>query len=304
MAAAPARHRPAGAVRYGGCGMKQFGRCFVLCCLFAALLSQTALANSAPPDHRVAVKVVNGPEELYYLDLLEQSEEEIEIYKREGMDPELLEAMKEAAPDGWQPYTISMAQRGNHFSGDLAGENGMHVFHGWDTPEIFRILIVTKSGERWVSEPMEREVLNSSVKVDWKAGTARITPKWISVGAQFLSTLLPTLVIEGLFLIAFGLASKRNWLVFLIVNLVTQGVLSAVLANPLAQGGFRMVPFYLIFLIPAELLIAAIEANIYRYWFRGQTSRRAFWYGFAANGASYALGWTAVNLVWAGLISL
>lgn len=284
--------------------MKRFGRFFVLCCLFAALLSQTALANSAPPDYRVAVKVVNGPEELYYLDLLEQSDEETEVFEREGMELELLEAMKEAAPDGWRPCTISMTQQGTHFSGDLTGENGLHVFHGWDTPETFRILIVTRSGESWVSEPMEREVLNSSVRVDWKAGTARITPKWISAGIQFLSTLLPTLLIEGLVLIAFGLASKRNLLVFLAVNLVTQGALSAVLAIPLAQGGFRMVPFYLIFLIPAELLIAAIEANIYRHWFRGGTPRRAFWYGFAANGASYATGWVAVNLVWAGLISL
>lgn len=284
--------------------MKRLGRCLALFCLFAVLLHQTAFANSAPPDYRVAVKVVNRPEELYYLDLLEQSEEEIAVFKHEGMDPELLEMMKEAAPDGWRPCTMSTTQWMNHFSGDLAGENGMHVFHGLDTPEIFRILIVTKSGETWVSEPMEREVLNSSVSVDWKAGTARMTPKWISVGIQFLSTLLPTLAIEGVILIAFGLASKRNWLVFLAVNLVTQGALSAVLANPLAQGGFRMVPFYLIFLIPVELLIAVIEANIYRYWFRGRTPRRAFWYGFAANGASYALGWAAVNLVWAGLISL
>lgn len=284
--------------------MKRFGRCFVLFCLFAVLLSSAASANSLPPDYRVAVKVVNGPEELYYLDLLEQSDGPIEIFKREGKDQELLEAMKEAAPDGWRPCMMSTSQWEDHFSGDLAGKNGMHVFHGWHTPRVFRILIVTKSGESWVSEPMEREVLNSSVKVDWKAGTARITPKWVALGLQLLATLLPTLLIEGLVLMAFGLASKRNWLVFLVVNLVTQGTLSAVLANPLAQGGFGMVPFYLIFLIPAELLIAAIEANIYRYWFRGRSPKRAFWYGFAANGVSYALGWVVVNLVWAGLISL
>lgn len=286
--------------------MKQFGKCFVLCCLFAALLSQTALANSAPPDYRVAVKVVHGPEEPYYLDLLEQLGETVRVRDGkgpEGLDPALESMMRQAVPEGWQACTLS-DDNSYSFSGDAAGENGVHIFHGWDMPSEFRILIVTRSGESWVSEPMEREVLNSFIKVDWKAGTARITPKWISVGAQFLSTLLPTLVIEGLFLIAFGLASKRNWLVFLMVNLVTQGVLSAVLANPLAQGGFRMVPFFLLFLIPAELLIAAVEANIYRHWFRGRTPRRAFWYGIAANGASYALGWVAVNLVWSGLISL
>ena len=90
-------------------------------------------------------------------------------------------------------------------------------------PREFRVLVVTASGESWVSEPLAREILNSSVRVDWEGKTVRITPKWVALGIQFLSTLIPTLVIEGLVLIAFGLASKRNWLVFLVVNLATQG---------------------------------------------------------------------------------
>ena len=85
--------------------MKRFGRCFVLFCLFTVLLRSAASANSAPPDYRVAVRVVNGPEEAYYLDLLEQSDEEIEIFERDGLDQELLEAMKDAAPAGWRPCT-------------------------------------------------------------------------------------------------------------------------------------------------------------------------------------------------------
>ena len=52
---------------------------------------------------------------------------------------------------------------------------------------------------------MAREILNSSVRVDWEGKTVRITPKWVALGIQFLSTLIPTLVIEGLVLIAFGL---------------------------------------------------------------------------------------------------
>lgn len=47
-----------------------------------------------------------------------------------------------------------------------------------------------------------------------------------------------------------------------------------------------------------------MEANIYRHKFWGCSGRKAFWYGIAANASSYALGWAAVNLVWAGLISL
>lgn len=286
--------------------MKDFGKRIVFFLAAALLLAGTASANSAPPDCRVAVTVVNGPEEAYYLDLLEELSETVSVRDGKGpggLDPALESLTRQAVPEGWQACTLS-EDNSHSFSGDMAGENGVHIFHGWDMPREFRVLIVTASGESWVSEPLAREILNSSVRVDWEGKTVRITPKWVALGIQFLSTLIPTLVIEGLVLIAFGLASRRNWLVFLVVNLVTQGILSAMLALPLAQGGFGMLPFFLLFLIPGELVIAVVEANIYRHWFRGRSHRRAFWYGFAANGASYALGWVVVNLVWAGLISL
>lgn len=283
--------------------MRRFGRCLALFCLFAVLLSTTALANSAPPDYRVEVKVVNGPEELYYLDLLEEWEGGRMGNPTEELDTELLEAMKQAEPEGWRACTLS--GMGNHFKGDIAGENGVHVFHGMDTPKVFRILIVTRSGESWVSEPLERRVFQSAVTVDWEKGTAKMSPKWVAFGTQLLATLLPTLAIEGLVLLAFGLSSKRNWLVFLVVNLATQGALSAFLASSLIQRDFFYVmSLALLIMIPVEVLIAVAEANIYKHQFQGCSGRRAFWYGITANAASYALGWAAVELVFHGLISL
>ncbi len=282
--------------------MKKHGSRFLLLCLTALFLTGTAHANSMPPDYRVAVRVINAPEELYYLDLLKQLDGGRPGPAPEELDPVLLEAMEQAEPEGWLACTLS--GMGDYFRGDMAGENGLHVFHGLDAPKVFRILIVTKSGESWVSEPIEREILNTSVTVDWETHTARLKPKWVAMGVQLFATLLPTLGIEGLVLMAFGLSSKRNWLVFLSVNLVTQGALSLMLSSALVQGSLYMLPFFLIFMIPVELLIAAVEANIYKLWFRGKSQRRAFWYGFAANGISYALGWVVVNLVWAGLISL
>lgn len=284
--------------------MKRLGRCVILFCVMAVLLTGTASANSAAPDYRVAVKVVNGPEDVYYLDLLEESGGKIETYQLEGMDQGLLEAMKDAIPDGWKPCTTSMSQWEDHFSGDLAGEDGVHVFHGYHTPKVFRIIIVTKSGESWVSNELERKVMQSQVTVDWEAKTASIMPKWAAFGMQLLSTLIPTLVIEGLLLLAFGLASKRNWLVFLAVNLVTQTALSAFLANELLQSGFYALRIYLVIMIPVEIVIALVEANVYKRLMREVSKRRTFWYGITANAASYILGWAAVEVVFAELVSL
>ncbi|MDE7220688.1 MAG: hypothetical protein K2O45_13905 [Oscillospiraceae bacterium] len=266
-------------------------------------MSSAASANSAPPDYRVEVKVINGPEELYYLDLLKQPDGGRLGPAPEELDQELLEAMEQAEPEGWLACTLS--GMGDHFMGDMAGENGVHVFHGMETPKVFRILIVTKSGESWVSEPLERKVFQSAVTVDWEKGTAKMSPVWVAFGTQLLATLLPTLMIEGLALLAFGLSSKRNWLVFLVVNLITQGALSAFLASNLIQRDFFYVmSFALLIMIPVELLIAVVEANIYKHQFQGCSRRRAFWYGITANAASYALGWAAVELVFHGLISL
>lgn len=50
--------------------MRKMGRSFVLFCLAAVLLTGVASANSAPPDYLLAVKVSNGPEGPYYLDIL------------------------------------------------------------------------------------------------------------------------------------------------------------------------------------------------------------------------------------------
>lgn len=284
--------------------MKRFGRCFVLLCLFTVLLSSTASANSAAPDYRVAVKVVHGPEELYYLDLLEQSDGEIEIFNLEGMDQELLEAMKDAVPDGWRPCTMSVSQWENHFSGDLAGKNSIHVFHGWHVPRVFRILIVTKSGESWASEPMERKIMNSTVKVDWAKKTAVMPPMQVLYVLQFLSTLLPTLVIEGLIFFAFRFPGRRNRLVFLLVNLVTQGALSVILCMNVVPGGVKYIELTMLMLIPIELLIALVEALTYMKLLRGQPKHKAFAYGIAANVASYAVGLFTVGPLYTGIVAM
>ena len=284
--------------------MKRFGRCFALFCLFTVLLSSPASANSAAPDYRVAVRVVNGPDELYYLDLLEQSDGEIEIFNREGTDQKLLEAMKDAVPDGWRPCTMSASQWEDHFSGDLAGKNGVHVFHGWHMPRVFRILIVTKSGESWISEPMEREIMNSTVKVDRERKTAVMPPVQVLYVFQFLSTLLPTLVIEGLIFFMFRFPGRRNWLVFLLVNLVTQGALSVILCMNVVPGGGKYIGLMMLMLIPVELLIALVEALAYMKLLRGQPKHRAFAYGITANVVSYVVGLFTVGPLYTGIVAV
>lgn len=64
-----------------------------------------------------------------------------------------------------------------------------------------------------------------------------------------------TLIIEGIVFFLFGYRKKKSWLVFIIVNLITQGILNIVLA-----GNLSPLNSYLIFdLIGGEIVVFIVE---------------------------------------------
>lgn len=284
--------------------MKRIGRCLALSCLFAVLLSSAAFANSAAPDYRVAVRIVHAPEEPYYMDLLGELEGKSQLSRPEGYDLELLDALQKAAPDGWLPCSMSTSLWEEHYSGDIVGKNGSHVYHGFHIPRVFRIAIVTESGESWVSEPMERQLMNTAVKVDWEKKTAVMPPVQVLYVLQFLSTLVPTLLIEGLIFYAFRFPGKRNWLTFLFVNLATQGALSIVLCLNVVGSGGKYIGVTMLVLLPVELLIALGEALAYMKLLRGQPKRKAFLCGITANAASFLAGLFTVGPFYSAIVTL
>ena len=91
--------------------MKRTLRTLTLAALAACLLTVTALADSGPKP-MLTVKVVNAPEELYYLDLLEADRADVQPYdnnRREDedqpLDPALVESLLAAVPEGWHACT-------------------------------------------------------------------------------------------------------------------------------------------------------------------------------------------------------
>lgn len=290
--------------------MRRSVRVLALLCLAAALLSGTAFADFGPKP-QLTVKVVNGPEGAYYLDLLEEgalrggwtgpSWDVEQAMERGEIDPALLAALEAAVPEGWHACA-AQGTGGAPINGGLTGVDGVHTFGYVGVPDVYRVLIVTGSGETWMSETLRRSVLQSSVTVDWAAKTARTPPLWVGYTAQFLSTLLPTLLIEGLILLLFRYAWRRNWKPFLLVNLVTQTALSAFLSVTSLQNGVN--GMFLILFLPAEAAVALAEAGLYRKFLRGHSSRRAFLYGLTANAASAAAGWYILEPMWKWIVRI
>lgn len=284
-------------------------RTAALLCMAAVLLCGTASANSLPPEYMVLVKLSHAPAEPYYLDLLVPENTNGGSYsgpKRETsdypLDKQMLETLTGAVPEGWAAYG-GCESWDRHGTGgywdDLSGENGIHRFEGWHT-DTFRILIATKSGETWVSDQMDRRVVQDTVRVNWATKKVSMPPVWLAVVLQTISTLLPTLAIEGWLLLVFRFDWKRNWKPFLLVNLATQGALAVFLSVKIVQWGayYVTVFFGAIALIPIELVIAFVEAYQYSKRLQGQSERRAFAYGITANAASYILGVVVVPLAW------
>ena len=294
--------------------MKRWFRSLLFLALAVSVLTVTVFADMGPKP-QLTVKVVNPPEEPYYLDILAEgnyadntnpfdglewsySDEEIA-----ALDQDLLKALRAAVPEGWHACTAE-GSTGAPMWGDLyPNEKGLHIFGYMGVPKTYRILMVTKSGESWISEPYVRPSLQSSVKVDWAKKQAFAPPASMSYGLQFLSTLLPTLILEGALFLLMGFnKSKRNILIFLAANLITQVCLFLVLGVTILQRGLGF-SYYMRF-FPMELFILVSETWVYRRFFQEESKTWSTRYGIAANLLSAIAGWFLAEPVWRFIVSI
>lgn len=198
--------------------MKRSLRFCILMVLAAALLTVSAFADTGPKA-QLKVLVKNAPEEPYYLDLLEKgdyqghtygsgdgddtysgldwsySEEEIA-----ALDSELLDALRAAVPEGWHACT-AQGTNGVPMWGDLIGSDAggvrLHSFRYHGVPDTYRIILVTKSGESWVSGVLHRATLQSSATVDWAARIANApSPAMAGLGALAILAAQSTVALD------------------------------------------------------------------------------------------------------------
>lgn len=263
--------------------------CLLLCLI---LLAGTASADTGPKP-AVTITVINAPEGVYYLDLLQQDEDGSPNIDREDYDPALLEGLERWEDEGWYPALV----HGTYppLFGDLVpGEDGTHHFTYFGLPETFRIAVSSASGAQATAEPFTRTVFYTHLTYDWESNT--ITAATSPVGfysLQFLSTLVPTLVVEGILLWLFGFRAKRDWLVFLLVNLVTQAGLHLWIGANLVSVGSH--PLYYLVLVVAEVPILLAELMAYLFLLKEHGKGRRAAYAVCANLASYAAGYLPLH---------
>lgn len=247
----------------------------LVCALLASLALTTFAFADNGPKPQLIVRVKNAPQEPYYLDLLAKGDWDAEDGNRidgidwnydgkeDTLDPDLLALLRDNVPAGWHAC-VAQGTTGAPMWGELYAEgtdasgNALHWFGYVGVPSTYRIILVTESGKVWVSDILNRRVLQSSVTVNWSDDTSAVT---VSVPStipgyllQFVATLVPTLLIEGALLLLFRYSWKKNWETFLLVNVLTQGFLAVASVYVTAHNGVSA--WYLFFfLLPAELII-------------------------------------------------
>ena len=272
------------------------------------------------------MRVENAPQELYYLDLLAEGDWDAEdtdsddgiersyYGKEDTLDPDLLALLRENVPEGWHAC-VAQGTTGAPIYGELYAEstdasgNDLHIFAYHGVPSTYRIILVTQSGKVWLSEALERRVLQSSVTVHWAddAESTTVTVPSTVTGylLQFVATLVPTLLIEGLLLLLFQYSWKQNWKAFLLVNVLTQGLLAVASSSVTAHSGVSA--WYLFcFFLPAEFVVMLVEVFLYsgRGLLTGHSKGRAALYAVTANFASAFLGYHLAMPVWRLVVSI
>ena len=306
--------------------MKRASLRAIVCALLASLALMTVALADFGPKPQLTVRVENAPQELYYLDLLAEGDWDAEdtdsndgiersyYGKEDTLDPDLLALLRENVPKGWHAC-VAQGTTGAPIYGELYAEstdasgNDLHIFGYHGVPSTYRIILVTQSGKVWLSEALERRVLQSSVTVHWADDTENTTVTVPSTVTgyllQFLATLVPTLLIEGILLLLFQYSWKQNWKAFLLVNLVTQGVLAAASSVLNLQNGAALWNYFL-FRLPMEAVVLLIELYLYagRGLLTGHSKGRAALYAVTANFASAVIGYYLAEPVWRFVVSI
>lgn len=275
----------------------------LLLCLLC--LIPTARADIGPKPE-VTITVVNAPEGVLYLDLLAEGTATDSPYpcSIDGCDPAILDNLHSLEGDGWVlAYSTGISNRPPVFGDVRPQEDGTWRYSYLGLPDTFRVAVATADETRAAETPYTREYF-SNIVYDWETNTMReATPAPLRFAVRLLTTLVPTLIIEGILLWCFGFREKRSWTVFLTVNAATQLALHLFLSTPIVLAAQNPL-YYSVLFVPAELVICLTESAAYALLLKECDHYQRIGYAVLANVISAVLGYFPFHLLYDFLKSL
>jgi hypothetical protein len=228
----------------------------VLCILTAIILPETVSANPAEPPSLVII-VINPPEDL---------------------------SIESVSTNNYEKATV-----------ERVAWEGYYIFYWLDMRVgdvyTFRITSNGESFESTMSEPVKHYYNVYTLDLS----TRELTPGKYPLRSVLLVPIrvLLTLLLEGIIFWLFGFRQKRSWLVFFIVNLITQGVLNIglnIISSPLDEGLICVLIFGEIFVFIAEIVT-------FSKYIKEQINSRILIYVIVANLVSLLAGGLLISIL-------
>lgn len=221
---------------------RKWKACLCIAAFLLAVLPVSASADSGPKP-QITIQVQNAPDGDYYVDLLipgEIPERCIDNIEWNHIDRASLplDALERDRMDGWHYAMLDGTQPPLFYKHP---DKDTFVFSYFGTPDTFRIAVYDDSQQKVnFSEVMKRTQLQQIFTCDFADNTVKTGNPLLTYLKQFASSLLPTLLLEGILLLPFGFWDRRNAKLFLGVNIGTQLLLTVVTAACMRIG----MPFY------------------------------------------------------------
>jgi len=245
------------------------------------------------PKPSLEIMVKNAPDSLYYLDLLiDYSDDHLYqfIEEDEIEDKDMYNTLKNYESDGWRPALATGTRVPLHGNlvGVKEGEYTKHYFSYMGVPDRFKIIIVNSEDEIIVSENvLERRSFNTKVYFDCDTRLIKEKSYILSTFMQLLPTCLLTLLIEGIILLLFGFSLKLNWKPFLIINVITQVLLTIIVNISMYIFGIMLA---ILAFIAFEWVIVVGEAILFSKYLKQHSKKRRVLFAITANIASLFAG--------------
>jgi hypothetical protein len=228
----------------------------VLCTLILSALPTTAYANSAEPPSLVIL--INNPPRDLSIVLVSKENQPTATFRRSA----------------WEGY---------------------YVFYSRDMRDISRYTLKVNTNGHSFEYTLDAPLQNYNNVFTLDLSSRKLTPGTYPFRTSLLVSirLLLTLLFEGFIFWLFGFRQKSSWLIFLIINLITQGLL-----NVWLNSGGSLMPSYLIFsLIFGEFFVFAAEMIAFPLFIKEHKKFHSLSYSFIANLVSLIAGSVIITIL-------
>lgn len=256
--------------------LNRFALAFLVTLLIACMAAPAAFANAAEPPS-ILILVPNAPEGM-----------ELALNLGDRFDPENLRIPYGKELDADSGDIIVPAEPQVQW---METSFRFYVYH-LDPRETYEIIMTVDGQTSLIPITNIERTYNNVYTLNWKDKT--LTPDRSPVRSAlfvFLRVSL-TLMIEGIVFFLMGFRTKRSWLVFLSLNLVTQGALNIWLNSMFPSNGY--VIFALIF---GEFFVLIAEMVGFLTLITEKKRWQTVFYVLLANIASLVLGGYLITLM-------